>query len=132
MTYMLDTNICIYIIRRNPIRVLQRLQTKSITDVSISSITVSEMEYGVEKSQRKTSNRVALLRFLAPLSVLSYDANAARHYGNIRTTLKKKGQPIGAMDLLIAAHARALNLILVTNNVNEFSRIPGLQIENWT
>lgn len=132
MTYMLDTTICIYIIRRNPIRVLQRLQTKSITDVSISSITVSEMEYGVEKSQRKTSNRIALLRFLAPLSVLSYDANAARHYGNIRTTLEKTGQPIGAMDLLIAAHARALNLILVTNNVNEFSRIPGLQIENWT
>ncbi|MFQ5627839.1 MAG: type II toxin-antitoxin system VapC family toxin, partial [bacterium] len=125
------TNICIYIIKKKPEAVLDHFHKVSIADIGISSITLSEMEYGVEKSQKKEQNRIALLQFVSPLEIISYDAMAARHYGEIRNALEKIGQPIGALDMLIAAHARSLGVTLITNNVKEFSRVPNLKIENW-
>lgn len=131
MHYLLDTNICIYIIKKKPPEVLERLISLNPEEVGISSITVAELEYGVAKSSRPQQNRDALLNFLAPLQILAFDHQAALHYGDIRAHLERQGQPIGAMDLLIAAHARSLSLTLVTNNEREFSRIPGLSLENW-
>lgn len=132
MRYLLDTNICIYIIKRKPPEVLERLTSLDPEEVGVSSITVAELEYGVAKSSRPRQNRDALINFLAPLQILAFDDEAARHYGDIRVHLEKAGKPIGAMDLLIAAHARSLSLTLVTNNEKEFSRVPGLVVENWT
>jgi len=130
--YLLDTNICIYIIKRKPPEVLERLTSLEPEEVGVSSITVAELEYGMARSSRPRQNRDALINFLAPLQILAFDDEAARHYGDIRVHLEKAGQPIGAMDLLIAAHARSLSLTLVTNNEKEFSRVPGLVVENWT
>ncbi len=132
MRYLLDTNICIYIIKRKPPEVLERLTSLEPEEVGVSSITVAELEYGMARSSRPRQNRDALINFLAPLQILAFDDEAARHYGDIRVHLEKAGQPIGAMDLLIAAHARSLSLTLVTNNEKEFSRVPGLVVENWT
>jgi len=129
--YLLDTNICIYIIKKRPTEVLERLVSLDPEEVGVSSITVAELEYGVAKSSRPRQNREALLNFLAPLQILAFDDQAAQHYGKIRAYLERKGQTIGAMDLLIAAHARSLSLTLVTNNEKEFSRVPGLTVENW-
>ncbi|HDD53650.1 MAG TPA: type II toxin-antitoxin system VapC family toxin [Thermosulfidibacter takaii] len=131
MRYLLDTNICIYIIKKRPTEVLERLVSLDPEEVGVSSITVAELEYGVAKSSRPRQNREALLNFLAPLQILAFDDQAAQHYGKIRAYLERKGQTIGAMDLLIAAHARSLSLTLVTNNEKEFSRVPGLTVENW-
>jgi len=131
MKYMLDTNICIYIIKRKPEHVINHLQQIPISDVGLSSITLSELEYGVEKSQHKVKNKIALAQFMTPLIIAPYDDLAARHYGEIRCYLEKKGQSIGALDLLIAAHALSLNATLVTNNEQKFNRIPKLKIENW-
>ena len=129
--YMLDTNICIYIIKKKPKRVLEHLSNVSVADIGISTITLSELEYGVEKSLRKEQNRLALLQFLSPFEIILYAASAAKHYGEIRSSLERTGQPIGALDMLIAAHALSLDLTLVTNNVKEFSRVPNLKIANW-
>ncbi len=131
MRYLLDTNICIYIIKKRPPEVLERLVSLDPEEVGVSSITVAELEYGVAKSSRPRQNREALLNFLAPLQILAFDDQAAQHYGKIRAYLERKGQTIGAMDLLIAAHSRSLSLTLVTNNEKEFSRVPGLTVENW-
>ena len=131
MRYLLDTNICIYIIKKRPPEVLERLVSLDHEEVGVSSITVAELEYGVAKSSRPRQNREALLNFLAPLQILAFDDQAAQHYGKIRAYLERKGQTIGAMDLLIAAHSRSLSLTLVTNNEKEFSRVPGLTVENW-
>jgi tRNA(fMet)-specific endonuclease VapC len=132
MKYMLDTNICIYIIKKKPIKVLETLKKLEIGDICISSITLAELEYGVQKSQNREKNKIALAAFVAPLEILPFSDRAAIKYGEIRTALERKGQIIGAYDLLIAAHAISENLILVTNNVNEFGRIPELIIENWS
>ena len=132
MKYMLDTNICIYVIKEDPKKVLARLKKTRVSDVCISSITLSELEYGVQKSSRKEQNMIALTEFAAPLEVAPYDDLAAREYGEIRADLEKMGTPLGALDTLIAAHARALRLTLVTNNEAEFNRVPDLDIENWT
>lgn len=132
MHYMLDTNICIYIIREKPIKVLKKLRTFDLSDIVISAITHSELEYGVAKSRRRKENNEALLKFLAPLEILPYDDKAAVDYGQIRTHLEKKGTVIGAMDMLIGAHAKSIPVTLVTNNQREFKRIPGLRVENWT
>ena len=99
--------------------------------MAISSITVSELEYGAAKSSSPDQNRNALLAFLSPLEILPFDDQAAFHYGNIRSYLEKAGKIIGSMDMLIAAHTRSIPLILVTNNYREFSRVPDLRIENW-
>ncbi len=131
MKYMLDTNICIYIIKKKPEKVIRCLQELSLSDVCISSITLSELEYGVEKSERRDRNKIALAKFIAPIEVIAYDDLAAAQYGIIRSSLEKKGMPIGALDMLIGAHALARDLILVTNNEREFKRVPGLKFENW-
>jgi len=130
MRYMLDTNMCIYVIKKKPPRVLERFKTFQIAEIGISTITLSELEYGVAKSARKEQNRGALIEFLAPLEILSFDEKASRHYGEIRAFLERERIPIGSLDLLIAAHARSLMLPLVTTDTRAFKRIPGLQIEN--
>jgi tRNA(fMet)-specific endonuclease VapC len=128
---MLDTNICIYIIKKKPDQVIERLRHTRVPDVGVSSITLSELEYGAAKSARPEQNKVAIVEFLAPLEILPYDDMAAQEYGKVRVYLEKQGTPIGSMDMLIAAHALSLNCILVTNNESEFRRIPALKIENW-
>jgi tRNA(fMet)-specific endonuclease VapC len=130
--YLLDTNICIYLINKKPEPVISRLKKVLKSGVSLSSITLSELEYGVEKSQRPHENAVSLMKFLLPFDILAYDEKAANHYGIIRTDLERKGKVIGNMDMLIAAHAQSMNFTLVTNNEKEFRRIPNLSIENWT
>jgi tRNA(fMet)-specific endonuclease VapC len=131
MKYVLDTNICIYIIKKRPLHVLNTLKQKDISDVCISSITLAELEYGVQKSERKVQNSLALAEFLAPLEVMPFDEKAAIEFGKIRAFLEKKGTPIGEYDLMIAAHARSLDFIVVTNNAKEFKRVPQLRVENW-
>ncbi|NES00667.1 MAG: type II toxin-antitoxin system VapC family toxin [Symploca sp. SIO1B1] len=131
MRFLLDTNICIYIIKQKPPKVLEKFQTLDISDISISSITAAELEYGVYKSQRLEKNRAALNQFLIPLEVIPFDERATQAYGQIRADLERQGIVIGGMDMLIASQAISLGLILVTNNVRELSRIPGLAIENW-
>lgn len=131
MKYLLDTNIVAYIIKKRPVEVFHKLQSIDWTEIVISSIVVAELWYGVEKSQRKEQNKAALEAFLKPLMVLDFDAKAAQAYASIRTDLESKGKIIGANDLLISAHALSHGLILVTNNVREFDRVGGLQIENW-
>ena len=131
MRYLLDTNICIYIIKKQPVDVFNRLRKCAVGDVAISSITVAELEYGAAKSNRPEQNRNALIAFLSPLEILSFDDQAALHYGDIRSCLEKTGKIIGSMDMLIAAHARSIPLILVTNNMDEFIRVPDLRVENW-
>lgn len=131
MRYLLDTDTCIMIIRQKPPRLLERLLAQDPGSVGVSAITVAELSYGVWKSRDPARNSQALERFLLPLIVAPFDEAAATAYGPIRTALESSGQIIGGMDLLIAAHARALKAVLVTNNVREFQRIPGLMIENW-
>ncbi|MEA5496990.1 type II toxin-antitoxin system VapC family toxin [Limnoraphis robusta Tam1] len=132
MQFLLDTNICIYIIKRKPQKVFERFQSLNPSDIGISSITVAELEYGAYKSQRLEQNRAALNQFILPLEIVPFDEKSTQTYGNIRAELERKGIIIGAMDLLIASQAKALGLILVTNNVDEFSRIENLTIQNWT
>ena len=131
MTYMLDTNICIYAMKKKPEKVLQRLQDELEDGVCISSITLAELEYGMKHSSAPLQNEQALLRFLLPLSILPFGPAAASEYGEIRSYLQSRGTMIGPLDMLIAGHARAEGMILVTNNVREFERVPDLQIENW-
>lgn len=131
MKYMLDTNICIYIIKEKPKQILNKFQMLNIGDVCISVITLAELEYGVEKSSYPERNRLALSGFLASIEILPFSEKAASEYGKIRANLEKQGKIIGAYDLMIGAHALCENLILVTNNVREFSRIPNLSLENW-
>ena len=116
MKYMLDTNICIYLIKRKPFQVLEKFQAHKLGDICVSSITVAELQYGVEKSQHQHQNQTALNLFLAPLEIVNFDNYAAQHYGQIRTKLERFGTPIGAYDLLITGHAQSLDIILVTNN----------------
>lgn len=132
MTYMLDTNICIYAIKNKPEQVLKQLKSKLKHGICISAITLAELEHGVEKSAQPERNRAALLQFLSILDILPFDDLAAAEYGTICAYLQKRGTPIGTMDMLIAGHARAEGMILVTNNVREFERVPDLKVENWT
>lgn len=131
MTYMLDTNICIYAIKNKPEQVLRRLKDNMQYGLCISAITLAELEYGVEKSLFPERNRAALMQFISILDVLPFDDLAAVKYGEICAHLQKIGKPIGTMDMLIAGHAKAEHMILITNNVREFERVPGLEIENW-
>lgn len=130
MTYLLDTNTCIYIINRRPPQVFVRFEGLRYGDVGISSTTGAELAFGVAKSGSQR-NREALDKFLAPLEVLPFDTAAMHAYGPLRALLQQRGQPIGALDMLIAAHALALGATLVTNNIDEFRRVPGLACENW-
>ena len=131
MIYLLDTNICIYIINKKPPAVVKRIQTKLPEQIAISSITLAELEYGIVRSRYPDRNRIALLEFLIPFMILDFDQMASVVYGWIRSFLESKGKPIGPMDLLLAAQAKSRNMILVTNNEKEFNRIDGLQTENW-
>jgi tRNA(fMet)-specific endonuclease VapC len=132
MKIMLDTNICIYIIKRQPAAVLRRFLQYQAGDICISSITLAELCYGVAKSAQQGKNAQALNEFIIPLEIVPFDEEAARLYGRIRASLEKSGKPIGSMDMLIAAHALSLGVLLATNNAREFSHIPALNILNWT
>lgn len=132
MKLMLDTNICIYIIKQQPASVLKHFEDHQIGDIGISSITLSELRYGAAKSKHREKNSKALDEFIIPLEIAAYDESAALAYGEIRSALEKAGTPVGSMDMLIAAHAVSLGLTLVTANTREFSRIPHLKIVDWT
>ena len=131
MRFMLDTNTCIYIIKRKPPGTIERLKRTKISKICISSITLSELLYGVSKSAKPEQNQVALAQFIAPLEILPYGDEAAQYYGCLRAHLEKQGTPIGSLDMLIAAHALSIGCTLITNNEKEFSRIPNLKIDNW-
>ena len=131
MRFMLDTNIIAYAKNRRPESVIVRLRQCDPLDICISAITMAELEYGASKSSWPERNRLMLLAFLSEIQVMPFDADAAREYGDIRAALEKRGAVIGGNDMLIAAHAKALNLTLITNNQREFARIEGLKLENW-
>ncbi len=131
MKYMLDTNICMYIIKKKPLHVFRLFNALKVDDVCISAITLAELQYGVYKSLLPERNKLALASFLAPITILPFSNGASAFYGSIRAYLEKRGEIIGAYDLLIAAHALSERIILVTNNTKEFSRVPNLALENW-
>lgn len=130
MMYLLDTNICIYVINHKPQQVFERFRQYQLGELAVSSITASELAFGVEKSGSER-NKQALKKFLSPLEILPYDEQAIWHYAQLRHDLQSKGQTIGSLDMLIAAHALALDVVLVTNNTKEFERIERLKLENW-
>jgi tRNA(fMet)-specific endonuclease VapC len=131
MRYFLDTNICIYIINQHPPNIIAKFTQFDPYEIGISAIVVSELQYGVAKSSQPQRNQQRLDAFLMPFQVVPYDTAAAQAYGPIRAALEKSGQLIGREDLLIAAHALANDLTLVTNNEQEFLRVPNLKVENW-
>jgi tRNA(fMet)-specific endonuclease VapC len=130
LEYMLDTNICIYVIKNRPAALRERFDQYADT-LCISTITLGELLYGVERSARHSQNLRAVEEFTARLDVMPFPAKAAAHFGQIRAELARLGTPCGAYNMLIAAHARSEGLTLVTNNIREFQRIPALLIENW-
>ena len=131
MIYLLDTNICIYLIKQKPPQILAKFNRYTLDDLGISAISVAELQYGVQKSRFPAQNQAALEQFLLPLNIVDFDYAAAIAYGRIRAQLEAHGTPIGAMDLLIAAQALSANLTIITNNTREFSRIPSLRVLNW-
>ncbi|WP_298606883.1 type II toxin-antitoxin system VapC family toxin [uncultured Thiothrix sp.] len=130
MKYLLDTNTCIYVINHRPVQVFERFRQYRLGELAISSITASELAFGVEKSGSER-NKQALNKFLAPLEVCPYNDQAIWHYAKLRHALQASGKTIGSLDMLIAAHALALDAVLVTNNLKEFERVAGLRLENW-
>jgi tRNA(fMet)-specific endonuclease VapC len=131
MKLMLDTNICIAIIKQKPANILQKFSAYQVGDICISSVTLAELRYGVAKSQYQEKNQAALDEFILPLEVAHFDEAAALVYGALRASLEKQGTPIGALDTMIGAHALSLNLTMVTNNTKEFNRIIGLKVIDW-
>lgn len=131
MKYLLDTNICVYLIQNRPAHIRQKFNLYGFGEIGVSSITVAELQVGVERNAKWEQAAHALEQFLHSLEIVDFDAQAASAYAKIRVTLEKKGLPIGPLDTLIAAHALSLNVPLVTNNEREFARVPGLQVENW-
>jgi tRNA(fMet)-specific endonuclease VapC len=131
MKIMLDINICIYIIKRQPAAVLKHFLEYQVGDIGISAITLSELRYGVAKSTHREKNAKALAEFIVALEVVPFDEEAALVYGDIRSNLEKAGTPIGSMDMLLASHAVSLGIPLVTNNTREFLRIPSLNVIDW-
>ena len=129
--YMLDTNTVAYAINKRPPSVLEKLLQHSPDEICISSITMAELEYGIHNSSKPEQNRIALMMFLSDISVLPFDSDCTFEYGKLRHELKIQGNIIGANDMLIAAHAKSLGLILVTHNTKEFSRITDLKLEDW-
>ena len=130
LRYLLDTNIVIYVLKRRPVEVLSTFNANA-SRMAISAITLAELLHGAEKSSRVSENLAAIEDFCSRLEVLPYGPKAAQHYGAIRAALEKLGQPIGVNDMHIAAHARSEGLVLVTNNMGEFARVPALEAENW-
>ncbi|SDU66878.1 tRNA(fMet)-specific endonuclease VapC [Desulfobacula phenolica] len=131
MKYLIDTNICIYIMNQRPPEVIQKFKDTKVGEIGISAITVSELSYGVAKSKFQQQNTKRLEEFLVPFEILPYDEEASKHYGLIRSQLEAQGNVIGPLDMLIAAHALSEKLVLVTNNEKEFNRIETLKVENW-
>lgn len=131
MRYLLDTNICIYLIKKRPSGVIERFRQHSPQDVAISIITLFELEYGVEKSLYRQRSKDALVKFLLPLNLINLDRSSATESAIIRAQLERKGTPIGPYDLLIAGLARSRDMILVTNNIKEFEKVDDLLLENW-
>jgi tRNA(fMet)-specific endonuclease VapC len=131
MEYLLDTNICIYIIKKKPEIVFEKFRKLPFGSIGISSITLAELQYGVMKSSNPEKNKEALDRFVTPLEIFEFGNDQTAIYGKIRAELERNGTPIGPLDTLIASHAVSLGLILVTNNEKEFQRIPELRLENW-
>ncbi|MBS1905669.1 MAG: type II toxin-antitoxin system VapC family toxin [Actinobacteria bacterium] len=129
--FLLDTNIVVFALRRGPGPLRERLRAES-DRLAVSTITVSELAYGAEKSQDPPAGRRSVDEFLSFLQVLSFDGAAARHAGEIRAVLARAGTPIGGLDVLIAGHARSAGLTVVTNNVREFARVPGLEVVDWS
>jgi tRNA(fMet)-specific endonuclease VapC len=130
--YLLDTNICIFAIKRKPGKVFDLIRKKSKEGIFISSLTIAELEFGVQNSERIEKNRIALLKFISFFNILYFDDSDAIDYGKIKVNLRIKGEVIGPIDMLLAAQALNKNMIFVTNNVNEFERIEGLKIEDWS
>jgi tRNA(fMet)-specific endonuclease VapC len=128
--YMLDTNICIHVIKNYPPKLQQRFN-RLAEQLCISSIALGELHYGAEKSGRRLENLEAIEQFIARLEVLPFSADAASHYGQIRAELERAGRPSGIHDMMIGGHARSESLVMVTNNVREFERMQGLRVENW-
>ena len=131
MKFMLDTNICVHLIRHRPQRLINRFDRVPVGDIGISVITLAELEYGAAKSSRPERNQMALQEFISPLEIAAFGQDETAAYGRIREFLEKKGRLIGSMDLLIAAHAVSLEVDLITNNQSEFKRVPGLRTANW-
>lgn len=131
MKLLLDTNICIYIIKQKPAEVLQRFNPYQVGDIGISSITAAELKFAAQKSQFPAKNQQALAQFLSPLKIVDFDRAAAIVYGDIRAILEQKGTPIGSLNTLIAAQALSLRVALITDNVKEFSCVPNLQLDSW-
>jgi tRNA(fMet)-specific endonuclease VapC len=129
--YMLDTDTCAFILRRSSQQLLERIQTVPLQQQAASVITLAELLYGVQVSSKKKANRAAVDELMRHLTVVEWSRDAAEHYAEIRADLKKKGQLIGSNDLLIAAHARSAGAVVVTNNVKDFGRVKGLEVENW-
>ena len=130
LRYMLDTNICIYVIKNYPTKLRERFN-RLAEQLCVSTITLAELQYGAEKSARRVENLQAVEQFRARLEVLSFSPSAAAHYGQIRAELERAGRPAGSHDMMIGGHARSEGLVLVTNNVREFERMSGLSLENW-
>ena len=130
LRYLLDTNIVIYVLKRRPVEVLSSFNANA-SRMAMSSITLAELLHGAEKSSRVSENLAAIEDFCSRIEVVPYGPKAAQHYGAIRAALEKLGQPIGVNDMHIAAHARSEGLVLVTNNMGEFARVPALEVENW-
>lgn len=129
--YLLDTNICIYIIKKKPPEVLATLKKKSKCGIAVSSLTVAELEYGIEKSKVKEKNRISLIELLSIFTIIPFDDADAVKYGKIRADLERKGTIIGEIDMLLAAQAMCKKQIFVTNHIKEFVRVEGLQLEKW-
>ncbi len=129
--YLIDTNICIYIMNNRPVKIIHKFKQFDIGEIGVSTITVSELQYGIGKSKTRRLNKQRIEEFIAPLEIIPYDEMAAERYGEIRYQLAKQGKTIGPLDLLIAAHALSRKLILITNNEKEFKRVKNLKIQNW-
>ncbi len=129
--YLLDTNICIYAIKKKPFNVLEQIKVKSKLGIYISALTVAELEYGIENSIKVEENRISLLKYLSLFNILPFDDKDAIPYGKLKSKLRKEGRIIGPIDMLLAAQALSKDLIFVTNNIKEFERIENLKLENW-
>ncbi|SIQ44527.1 tRNA(fMet)-specific endonuclease VapC [Alkalispirochaeta americana] len=129
--YLLDTNICIYAIKKKPIFVLEQIKEKSKLGIYISTLTIAELEYGIENSSKIEENRIALLKYLSLFNILPFDDKDAIPYGKLKSKLRKEGRIIGPIDMLLAAQALSKDLVFVTNNTKEFERIEDLRLENW-
>lgn len=132
MKYLLDTNICVFVIRQKNTNLMDKLRSFKVEELAISSITLAELRYGASKSANPWKNHAALDLFLSPLAIVDFDVECAAVYGKVRAELERIGQPIGSFDTMIGAHAVRLSLPLVTNNTKEFKRISGLIIEDWS